>query len=41
MSPADISVGIGKFEFNLGTIWKLHGCLHGKLNSHGRTQRMA
>ena len=27
MSPADISVGIGKFEFNLGTVWKLHGCL--------------
>ena len=27
MSPADISVGIGKFEFNLGTVWKLHSCL--------------
>ena len=27
MSPADILVGIGKFGFNLGTVWKLHGCL--------------
>ena len=27
MSSADISAGIGKFEFNLGMVWKLHSCL--------------